>query len=266
MSAPSISFLLRPSTTCTAMGFAFCSRTSAGRPGLTPSTSPTQCPAPRTGCFDLLASEARLGSVAGIALGLLTAEHVAAVRANMAHQSGTSLPAPISTLAGRSGAARCVIEKVRAQFREKPGIFQGTEAPDYARCVDIVTKRALREMVSPGLLGVLAPVAVGTGFRVLGDRLGVTGAGATAVGAILLVATMTGILLAKFMNNVGGAWDDAKKLVESGQFGGERSDAHKAIVVGDTAGDPLKDTAGPSLYVLIKLISTVSLVLAPLFI
>ena len=159
-----------------------------------------------------------------------------------------------------------MIEEVRAQFREKPGILKGTESPDYARCVDIVTKRALREMVVARPAGVLAPVTVGHRFRMLGNWFGMTGAGARAVGAMLLVATMTGILLANFMNNVGGAWDNAKKFVESGQFGGKRSDAHKATVVGDTVGDPLKDTAGPSLHVLIKLISTVSLVLAPLFI
>ena len=181
---------------------------------------------------------------------------------------GATLVFLFSALAIRAvgRGAHCVIEEVRAQFREKPGILKGTESPDYARCVDIVTKRALREMVSPGLLGVLAPVAVGIGFRMLGNWFGMTGAGARAVGAMLLVATMTGILLANFMNNVGGAWDNAKKFVESGQFGGKRSETHKATVVGDTVGDPLKDTAGPSLHVLIKLISTVSLVLAPLFI
>ena len=162
--------------------------------------------------------------------------------------------------------ARCVIEEVRAQFREKPGILQGTEMPDYGRCVDIVTKRALREMILPGLLGVCAPICVGLAFRIVGNQLGATNTGVTAVGALLLVATMTGILLANFMNNVGGAWDNAKKFVELGNLGGKKSPAHQATIVGDTVGDPLKDTAGPSLHVLIKLISTVSLVLAPLFI
>ena len=156
-------------------------------------------------------------------------------------------------------AAYYVINDVRAQFKEKPGILQGTEKPDYGRCVDIVTKGALKEMIMPGLLAVLMPVAVGIIFKYLGI-------GAEAVAALLMVGTITGILMATFLNNGGGAWDNAKKYIEAGNFGGKGSDTHKAAVVGDTVGDPFKDTAGPSLHVLIKLLSTITLVLAPLFI
>ncbi len=156
-------------------------------------------------------------------------------------------------------AAYYVINDVRAQFKEKPGILQGTEKPDYGRCVDIVTKGALKEMILPGLLAVLMPVAVGIIFKFFGM-------GAEAVAAFLMVGTIAGILMATFLNNGGGAWDNAKKYIEAGHFGGKGSDAHKAAVVGDTIGDPFKDTAGPSLHVLIKLLATVTLVLAPLFI
>ena len=163
-----------------------------------------------------------------------------------------------------SAAAQSVITEVRRQFREKPGIMLGTDKPDYGACVDIVTKGALRAMVLPGALVVIFPVVVGVLFRQLGgpgERLG-----AEAVAAFLMVATITGILMAGFMNNGGGAWDNAKKFIETGAHGGKKSDAHKAAVVGDTVGDPFKDTAGPSLHVLIKLLSTITLVLAPLFI
>jgi len=156
-------------------------------------------------------------------------------------------------------AAYYVINDVRAQFKEKPGILAGTDKPDYGRCVDIVARGALKEMVLPGLMPVLMPVAVGVIFRLLG-------VGAETVAALLMVGTIAGILVATFFNNGGGAWDNAKKFIEAGNFGGKGSDAHKAGVVGDTVGDPLKDTAGPSLHVLIKLLSTVTLVLAPLFI
>ncbi|MCX7615767.1 MAG: sodium/proton-translocating pyrophosphatase, partial [Clostridiales bacterium] len=136
---------------------------------------------------------------------------------------------------------------------------EGTEKPDYGRCVDIVTRGALKEMIAPGLLAVLMPVAVGVIYKFLG-------VGAETVASLLMVGTITGILMATFLNNGGGAWDNAKKYIEAGNFGGKGSDAHKAGVVGDTVGDPFKDTAGPSLHVLIKLLSTVTLVLAPLFI
>ena len=129
-----------------------------------------------------------------------------------------------------------------------------TEKPDYSRVVDIVTRDSLRELITPGLLAVLAPIAVGfaLGYQPLGSYL----AGAIAVG----------VLMAVFLANSGGAWDNAKKLVEDGNHGGKGSEAHAATVVGDTVGDPFKDTAGPSLHVLIKLLSTITLVLAPLFI
>jgi len=156
-------------------------------------------------------------------------------------------------------AASSVITEVRRQFRERPGIMQGTETPDYGRAVDIVTVGALKAMVLPGALVVLFPVAVGLIFKQFG-------VGAEAVAAFLMIATITGILMAGFLNNGGGAWDNAKKYIETGAYGGKRSDAHKAAVVGDTVGDPFKDTAGPSLHVLIKLLSTITLVLAPLFI
>jgi K(+)-stimulated pyrophosphate-energized sodium pump len=181
--------------------------------------------------------------------------------------------------------AQMVVKDVRDQFRENPGIMAGTSKPDYARCVSIVTGAALKEMVLPGVLAVGLPVAVGLIFRnfspVYGAGSGVlTGGaslvpmingvpvnlgGASAVAGLLMVGTISGVLLAMLMNNGGGAWDNAKKWIESGQYGGKKSDAHKAAVVGDTVGDPFKDTAGPSLHVLIKLLATITLVLAPLF-
>jgi K(+)-stimulated pyrophosphate-energized sodium pump len=166
-------------------------------------------------------------------------------------------------------AAQSVISEVRRQFKENPGIMAGTSKPDYAHCVDIVTKGALRAMVAPGLLAVLAPVAVGFSFKFLSPYGQI---GAESVAGLLMVGTIAGILMAMFMNNGGGAWDNAKKYIESGKFTvdgvvvGKKSDPHKAAVVGDTVGDPFKDTAGPSLHVLIKLLSTITLVLAPLFI
>lgn len=156
-------------------------------------------------------------------------------------------------------AAYYVINDVRAQFKENPGILEGTAKPNYARCVDIVTKGALKEMVPPGILAVGMPIVVGLIFKQFG-------LGAETVAAFLMVGTISGILVATLMNNGGGAWDNAKKLIETGMYGGKRSETHKAAVVGDTVGDPFKDTAGPSIHVLIKLLSTITLVLAPLFI
>jgi K(+)-stimulated pyrophosphate-energized sodium pump len=162
-------------------------------------------------------------------------------------------------------AAYCVIEEVRRQFRENPGIMAGTAKPDYGTCVDIVTVGSLKAMVVPGLLAIGMPAAVGFLFRYFQGTFG-RGIGSESVAALLMVGTIGGILLATLMNNGGGAWDNAKKWIETGQLGGKRSEAHKAAVVGDTVGDPFKDTAGPSLHVLIKLLSTITLVLAPLFI
>jgi K(+)-stimulated pyrophosphate-energized sodium pump len=156
------------------------------------------------------------------------------------------------TAVGR--AAQGMVDEVRRQFREMPGIMEGTTKPDSARCVDISTQAALREMILPGLTAVLAPVIVGYFM------------GVTALGGMLAGATVTGVLMALFMANSGGAWDNAKKYIEGGAYGGKGSDPHKAAVVGDTVGDPFKDTSGPSLNILIKLMSVVSLVLAPWFV
>jgi K(+)-stimulated pyrophosphate-energized sodium pump len=168
-------------------------------------------------------------------------------------------------------AAQSVIADVRAQFREKPGIMKGTEKPDYARSVDLVTRGALKQMVLPGIIAVGMPVAVGLVFKMFIGP-GKETIAAEAVASLLMVGTIAGILMALFLNNGGGAWDNAKKYIESGEFMvdgkvvGKKSDPHKAAVVGDTVGDPFKDTAGPSLHVLIKLLATITLVLAPLFI
>src|SRR6202165_5415043 len=158
-------------------------------------------------------------------------------------------------------AAQFVIQDVRDQFKEHPGIMLGTEKPDYGRTVDIVTRGALKQMILPGLVAVGTPIAVGLAFKQFG-----AGMGAEAVAAFLMIGTITGIVLATFLNNAGGAWDNAKKYIETGAYGGKGSPTHKAAVVGDTIGDPFKDTAGPSLHVLIKLLATITLVLAPLFI
>ncbi len=168
-------------------------------------------------------------------------------------------------------AAYAIINNVRQQFKNNPGIMQGTSKPDYGQCVDIATKAALKKMVVPGLLVVGMTIGVGLVFKWLyylgGGLNNPNGAnGAEVVGGYLMVGTITGILIALFLNNGGGAWDNAKKFIETGAFGGKKSEPHKAAVVGDTVGDPFKDTAGPSLHVLIKLLSTLTLVLAPLFI
>jgi K(+)-stimulated pyrophosphate-energized sodium pump len=156
------------------------------------------------------------------------------------------------TAVGRAAAG--MVEEVRRQFREIPGLMEGTAKPDSARCVDISTRAALREMIAPGVLAVTAPFFVGW-------LLGVE-----ALGGLLAGALVTGVLMALFMANSGGAWDNAKKLIEGGEYGGKGSDAHKASVVGDTVGDPFKDTSGPSLNILVKLMSVVALVLAPFFV
>ncbi|MDD5360654.1 MAG: sodium-translocating pyrophosphatase [Ignavibacteria bacterium] len=168
-------------------------------------------------------------------------------------------------------AAQTIIQNVRDQFKAKPGILLGTEKPDYAQAVDIVTRSALKEMVKPGVLVVLAPVVVGVTFKLLYRADLSNASGAEVVAAMLLVGTIVGVITALFLNNSGGAWDNAKKYIEMevsdiANNMGKGSEKHKASVVGDTVGDPFKDTAGPSLHVLIKLLSTVTLVLAPLFI
>ncbi|MBI4478723.1 MAG: sodium-translocating pyrophosphatase [Acidobacteria bacterium] len=165
-------------------------------------------------------------------------------------------------------AAYAIINNVRDQFKKNPGIMKGTSKPNYGECVDIATQAALKKMVLPGLLVVGMTLGVGLAFRWLYYAMGQRADGATGaevMGGFLMVGTITGILMALFLNNGGGAWDNAKKFIETGQYGGKKSDPHKAAVVGDTVGDPFKDTAGPSLHVLIKLLSTITLVLAPMF-
>jgi K(+)-stimulated pyrophosphate-energized sodium pump len=160
------------------------------------------------------------------------------------------------TMTSVSKAAFKMVNEIRRQFREIPGLLEGKEGvkPDVAKCIDISTKAALTEMILPGMLAILSPVLVG--FLL----------GPYALGGMLAGATVTGVLLALFMANAGGAWDNAKKHIEQGNLGGKGSDAHKAAVVGDTIGDPFKDTSGPSMNILIKLMSVVALVIAPLLV
>ena len=157
------------------------------------------------------------------------------------------------TMQSVSKAAYQMIEEVRRQFKAMPGIMDGTEKPDYKSCVAISTTAALKEMLIPGIMAVASPVVTGL----------ILGTG--ALGGLLAGALVTGVLMAIFMSNAGGAWDNAKKYIEDGHHGGKGSEAHKAAVVGDTVGDPFKDTSGPSINILIKLMTIVSLVFAPLF-
>ncbi|MBS3899933.1 MAG: sodium-translocating pyrophosphatase [Dethiobacter sp.] len=206
-----------------------------------------------------------IGSAALTALALFTAYtetvNIAAIDITNAKVTaglllGGMLPFFFSalTMEAVGRAAFDMIEEVRRQFREIPGLMEGKAKPDYARCVDISTAAALKQMVLPGSLAVIAPLL--TGFVL----------GAEALGGLLAGATVTGVLMAIFMANAGGAWDNAKKFIEGGAHGGKGSDPHKAAVVGDTVGDPFKDTSGPSLNILIKLMSIVALVFAPLFV
>ena len=169
---------------------------------------------------------------------------------------GAMLPFLFSAMTMNSvgKAANQMIEEVRRQFRSDAGIMAGTSKPDYANCVDISTKAALKEMVVPGIMAIVAPLAVGL---ILGPA---------ALGGMLGGALSSGVLLAIMMANAGGAWDNAKKYIEEGHFGGKGSEPHKAAVVGDTVGDPFKDTSGPSINILIKLMTIVAVVFAPLFV
>jgi K(+)-stimulated pyrophosphate-energized sodium pump len=194
---------------------------------------------------------------------LLTSVNLADVSVFIAALIGAMLVYFFSSLAIRAvgTTAQAIIVEVRRQFREMPGIMDYTQRPDYARVVDITTRAALREMVAPGLVAVATPIIVGV---LLGYQ---------AVAGLLMVGTIAGVLLATVLNNGGGAWDNAKKYIESGHLLdeqgnpiGKKTPAHAAAVVGDTVGDPFKDTAGPSLHVLVKLLATITLVLAPLFI
>jgi K(+)-stimulated pyrophosphate-energized sodium pump len=194
---------------------------------------------------------------------ILESVNLADVSVFIAGLIGAMLVYFFSSLAIRAvgTTAQSIIVEVRRQFREMPGIMDYTQRPDYARVVDITTRAALREMIAPGLVAVATPIIVGLLL------------GAEAVAGLLMVGTIAGVLLATVLNNGGGAWDNAKKYIESGNLKdadgnviGKGSDAHAAAVVGDTVGDPFKDTAGPSLHVLVKLLATITLVLAPLFI
>ncbi len=194
---------------------------------------------------------------------LLTSVNLSNVNVFIAALIGAMLVYFFSSLAIRAVGmtAQAIIFEVRRQFREMPGIMDYTQRPDYARVVDITTRAALREMIAPGVVAVATPIVVGLLL------------GAEAVAGMLMVGTIAGVMLATVLNNGGGAWDNAKKYIESGHLKddngvvlGKGSDAHAAAVVGDTVGDPFKDTAGPSLHVLVKLLATITLVLAPLFI
>jgi len=205
-----------------------------------------------------------IGSAALTALALFSAYKVAAgvslgledARVVMGLLIGAMLPFAFSAMAMKAvgKAANAMVEEVRRQFREIPGLKEGTGGEaDYMRCVDISTKGALREMVGPGVLAVAAPIVIGMVF------------GKAAVGGLLAGATGAGVMMALFMANAGGAWDNAKKYIESGALGGKGSEAHKAAVQGDTVGDPFKDTAGPSINILMKLMTIAALVALPLF-
>ncbi|MDQ3689292.1 MAG: sodium-translocating pyrophosphatase [Chloroflexota bacterium] len=194
---------------------------------------------------------------------LIESVNLADVNVFIAALIGAMLVYFFSSLAIRAvgTAAQAIIVEVRRQFREMPGIMDYTQRPDYARVVDITTRAALRQMILPGIVAVATPIVVGLLLR------------QEAVAGLLMVGTISGVMLATVLNNGGGAWDNAKKYIESGNLKdadgnvlGKGSDAHAAAVVGDTVGDPFKDTAGPSLHVLVKLLATISLVLAPLFI
>jgi K(+)-stimulated pyrophosphate-energized sodium pump len=150
-----------------------------------------------------------------------------------------------------SRAAGAVVVEVRAQFKKYPGIMTGKVKPEYGRVVDICTRDSLRELATPGFLAVMAPIAVGFGL------------GVGALGAYLAGSIGTGTLMAVFLSNSGGAWDNAKKMIEDGKFGGKGSEAHKATIVGDTVGDPFKDTAGPAINPLIKVMNLVGLLITP---
>ncbi len=186
----------------------------------------------------------------------LTIVDLAKVKVFIGSLIGAALVFVFTSLAIRavSKAAYSIINEVRRQFKEHPGIMDGKEKPDYSKAVDITTRGALKQMIIPGLLVVAVPITVGLVLR------------AEAEAGLMIVGTIAGILMATFLNNSGGAWDNAKKFIEAGNFGGKGSAAHKAAVTGDTVGDPFKDTAGPSIHILIKLLATLSLALVALFI
>ena len=166
---------------------------------------------------------------------------------------GAMLPYLFSalTISSVGKAANNMVEEIREQFKNNPGILDGTQVPDYNRCIDISTKASLKEMILPGIIAVASPIICGLLI------------GSAGLGGLLIGALVSAIMLAVFMANSGGAWDNAKKFIEEGNYGGKGSDTHKAAVTGDTVGDPLKDTAGPAMDILIKLMSVISLILVP---
>ena len=205
-----------------------------------------------------------IGSAALTALALFSAYQQAAgleaidrtdVSTVMGLFLGGALPTLIAalTLQAVGRAANKMVDEVRRQFREIKGLMEGKAEPDYNTCIDIVTRAALREMILPGVVAVVSPILVGYFL------------GKEALGGFLAGATLMGVVIGLMMANGGGAWDNAKKWIEAGNLGGKGSEAHKAAVVGDTVGDPFKDTTGPSMNILIKLMSIVSLVFAPIF-
>ena len=169
---------------------------------------------------------------------------------------GAMLPYLFSamTISSVGKAANKMVEEVRMQFENDPDILTGKSVPNYNRCIDISTRASLREMIAPGLLAILAPAVIGIIL------------GAAGLGGMLMGGLVSAIMLAVFMANAGGAWDNAKKFVEAGNFGGKGSQTHKAAITGDTVGDPLKDTAGPAMDILIKLMSVISLILVPVLV
>ena len=206
-----------------------------------------------------------IGSAALTALSLFSAyaqsAKLAAIDLNNPHVMvglflGGMLPFLFSaqTISAVQEAATEMVKEVRRQFKEHPGIMDYTEKPDYKRCVGISTNASLKKMILPGVLAIVVPVVVGFALD------------AQALGGMLGGSIVTGVMLAIYMSNAGGAWDNAKKYIESGVYGGKGSDNHKAAVVGDTVGDPFKDTAGPALNILIKLMTVVALVIAPLIV
>src|SRR5438132_5109378 len=201
-----------------------------------------------------MGSELNLGkTVTALFRDITTQINVADPKTFIGMLIGGSIAFLFSALAIRAvgRTAGTVVQEVRRQFREHPGIMDGTEKPEYGNVIDICTAASLRELATPALLAVLTPVIIGFGINYL------------ALGAFLAAVILTGQLMANFLSNAGGAWDNAKKYIEDGHYGGKNSDAYRAAVIGDTIGDPFKDTAGPALNPLIKVMNLISLLILP---